>query len=330
MPGYFKGRTSPIKGRELPAEVLTQAEVDALLNAECPNAHHEARDRAIVWLIYRHGLKPIQVFKLARRHYEPGSGELVIPATKKMRERTIKLDSVGSRLLDEWFEVRRSLKVRPLAPLFCAIQARALGRPMETKAMRENLRARAERAGIDRRFSMEGLRKSGVEHAKGRSQTVEGRIESYVDDVAFSVRYPLAYRKWEDASDLYTLGATRHATRIGLDCREALMHFAQALADAEGVVLDIPASRTVARLRAVVAVASGRVGETASAFLEALIAYWGSVSDLAQRQTHGAEREGDDLTGEDARRLLFHTLLVMYEFDRALGEQDVRAVAAAA
>jgi hypothetical protein len=49
---------------------------------------------------------------------------------------------------------------------------------------------------------------------------------------------------------------------------------------------------------------------------EAIIGYWGAVSDLAQRQEHGAQKEGDPLTLEDSRRLVFHTAFVMYELDR--------------
>jgi hypothetical protein len=53
---------------------------------------------------------------------------------------------------------------------------------------------------------------------------------------------------------------------------------------------------------------------------EALVAYWGTVSDLANRQAHGARREKETLKVEDARRLIFHTMLVMFEVDRLLSK----------
>ncbi len=53
-------------------------------------------------------------------------------------------------------------------------------------------------------------------------------------------------------------------------------------------------------------------------FLEALIGYWGTVSDLIQRQVHGAQREVERLGIEDGRRVVYQTLNVMYEVDRAL------------
>ena len=42
------------------------------------------------------------------------------------------------------------------------------------------------------------------------------------------------------------------------------------------------------------------------------------MSDLVQRQEHGAQKEGEDLTYEDARRVLLHTAMVMDECDRIL------------
>jgi hypothetical protein len=53
-------------------------------------------------------------------------------------------------------------------------------------------------------------------------------------------------------------------------------------------------------------------------FLEALIAYWGTVSDLIQRQEHGSQKEGKELVWEDGRRVVFQTAMVMLEFDKSL------------
>jgi len=55
-----------------------------------------------------------------------------------------------------------------------------------------------------------------------------------------------------------------------------------------------------------------------SAFLDALLVYWGTACDLVQRQEHGSQREGAPLTWEDARRVVFQTMLVMYEVGRAV------------
>jgi hypothetical protein len=67
-----------------------------------------------------------------------------------------------------------------------------------------------------------------------------------------------------------------------------------------------------------VAARASKIGSTEKPFLEALVAYWGTLSDLIQRQEHGALREGDALVWEDDRRVVFQTCVVMYELSRAL------------
>jgi hypothetical protein len=53
-----------------------------------------------------------------------------------------------------------------------------------------------------------------------------------------------------------------------------------------------------------------------------MLAFWGAVSDLAQRQEHGAQREAEPLGWEDARRLVFLSAVVMYEIDRGAGPRS--------
>ena len=60
------------------------------------------------------------------------------------------------------------------------------------------------------------------------------------------------------------------------------------------------------------------LGEPVSAYLDALLAYWGTMSDLVQRQEHGAAKEGQLLVWEDARRVVVGTLIVMTEFVSAI------------
>lgn len=60
--------------------------------------------------------------------------------------------------------------------------------------------------------------------------------------------------------------------------------------------------------------------------MEALLAYWGTVSDLVQRQEHGGQKEGEPLEWEDARRAVLHTAVVMFEVDRVLTRKTSGAV----
>lgn len=51
---------------------------------------------------------------------------------------------------------------------------------------------------------------------------------------------------------------------------------------------------------------------------EVVLAYFGTASDLAQRQEHGALRDKRPLSDNDGRRVVFHTMLAMYEVHQTL------------
>lgn len=69
-------------------------------------------------------------------------------------------------------------------------------------------------------------------------------------------------------------------------------------------------AHVVARIKAVLEEKKKRLGSTGKQFLDALVAYWGAVSDLVQRQEHGAQKEGSSLTWEDGRRVVFQTAMI--------------------
>ncbi|MFN2397221.1 MAG: hypothetical protein ABR543_01045 [Gemmatimonadaceae bacterium] len=135
----------------------------------------------------------------------------------------------------------------------------------------------------------------------------------------FRRRYPTVYNKWADAeSKLWSAQSDRELTTIGHLCREAMQEFSSALVDAFPPP-NVPVNKasTVARLKAVLESAPG-LGGTERAHLAALVAYWGSLSDLVQRQEHGALKEGEPVGWEDARRVVFQTCNLLYELDRSL------------
>jgi hypothetical protein len=61
------------------------------------------------------------------------------------------------------------------------------------------------------------------------------------------------------------------------------------------------------------------LSKTDREFAAALLAYFGTTSDLIVRQEHAARKEGERLVWEDARRVVFQTASVMFELDRFLG-----------
>lgn len=152
----------------------------------------------------------------------------------------------------------------------------------------------------------------------------EGEIRRLFDQQPFQDRFSAAYQKWALAERLlWGADSQDQLTAIGHYCREAMQQFASALVALHQVADANPSSaNTVARLRAVIR--ARVVGETLPPFLDALVSYWGTVSDLVQRQEHGAQRESRAVTWEDARRVVFQTMCVMYEVDRALNDDSPR------
>jgi hypothetical protein len=149
-------------------------------------------------------------------------------------------------------------------------------------------------------------------------QTVVEDMRTYLIADEFRRRHPGAIAKWGQAETvLWSSDPGPELTTIGHHCREAMQAFAtETLGTVGGPEADPDVQHTISRMRTAI---SARVGSAAVRQLsDTLLSYWGSVHDLVQRQEHGATKEGDDLSWEDARRIVFQTLVVMYEIDRVL------------
>lgn len=152
------------------------------------------------------------------------------------------------------------------------------------------------------------------------AEAVENEMASYIQSREFQARYPAAYEKWLDAEKvLWAKQTSSRSTEIGHLCREAMQEFATGLVQKFGVeAADANKAHVVARVRAVIEAVKAPLGQTVFSFLDGLLQYWGCVQDLVQRQEHGAAREHDDVLWEDARRVVFQTLVTMHEVDRTL------------
>lgn len=151
-------------------------------------------------------------------------------------------------------------------------------------------------------------------------QRVEVSFRSFLDAETFRRQYPTAYQKWTEAEKiLWSADSDQQLTMIGHLCREAIQEFVTALVEQyqpPNVTAD--KAHTVARMKAVLAMNSERLSVTVQPFIKELLDYWGTVIDLIQRQEHGGQKEGQPLVWEDGRRVVFNTVVVMFEIDHAL------------
>ncbi|MEN3282093.1 MAG: hypothetical protein V7607_3233 [Solirubrobacteraceae bacterium] len=317
LPGFRKGKAPANKGRKTKAEVLTESDIELLMTSMSRTSAIGRRNHAIVWLMYRHEAKVGQITAMLRRHYPRDKDHIILPGQQGVGDRKVMLDARTRELLEEWWAARAALRPRPFAPLFCAVAKDASHSPVQGPYLRMMLARTAEEVGIERHVTCEALRVSGIAHRENQARGIGGRVFGYVDEEHFRNRFPEAHSKWRGAFDMCELDAERHATRIGHDSREALNIYAADLVHTHGAKVK-PSAGTVDKLRAVIDGQDDLSNRVRAMLRDALIPYWGTISDLAQRQEHGAEREGEDLTGEDGRRVVFQVMLLMYEIDRTL------------
>jgi hypothetical protein len=154
-------------------------------------------------------------------------------------------------------------------------------------------------------------------------QRVEAGTVKYLDADGFQQKYSSAYKKWKEAESLlWGSDSERQLTTIGHLCREAVQEFAATLVQLfQPPNIEPDKAKTVARLRAVLKVRENQFGDKEQAFLNALVVYWGTVSDLIQRQEHGGQKDRA-LVWEDGRRVVFQTAILMSEVDSSLSKNS--------
>jgi hypothetical protein len=150
---------------------------------------------------------------------------------------------------------------------------------------------------------------------------IEEETRRYLDGT-FKDRFPEAYARLAAAEQmLWKADAADNYTTIGHKLREATQQFATEMVQRHQVADAQPdPAKTKNRLRAVVESQRDRLGTARSDLLKALAEYQDAVNDLVQRQEHGDQKPGEALTWEDARAAVFHTALLLYEYDRLLNQ----------
>ncbi len=104
-PGYHKNREPANKGESYPAEVLSPAEIAALIHA-CPDTAAGIRLRALIAVLYRAGLRIAEALDLRLSDVDPGHGTIVVMSGKGGMRRTCGIDPVAMDLLVAWLERR--------------------------------------------------------------------------------------------------------------------------------------------------------------------------------------------------------------------------------
>jgi len=130
-----KPRSSPTSAgastsRRRPPEVLTEAEAIALMKACSARAPTGVRNRALIAVLWRCGLRISEALQLELRDVDLQAGTVRVRHGKGDRSRTVGLDEQTTALLARWLDRRRKLGAGARAPIFCTLQGGRLDSSM--------------------------------------------------------------------------------------------------------------------------------------------------------------------------------------------------------
>ncbi len=143
----------PNKGKTYAPEVLTREEVRALL-AACGRSATGLRNRGLLVVLWRGGLRVGEALALRPSDLDPAAGTLRVPRGKT-GHRTVGLDPEALAVVDQWAAHRSAVVgLGGRRPLFCTLR----GVTLQASYVRSMLKRLAARSGIERRVHPHALR----------------------------------------------------------------------------------------------------------------------------------------------------------------------------
>lgn len=147
------GQPATNKGRTFPPEVLTTDEVAALISGCSPRAPTGIRNRALLWLLYRSGLRVSEALDLRPADADLARHTLRVLHGKGDKATTRGFHPSATDALARWLDTRKALGIRS-GTLFCTLS----GGPVSDRYVRNLLHRLASQAGIAKRVHPHGLR----------------------------------------------------------------------------------------------------------------------------------------------------------------------------
>ncbi len=144
-------------GKTFPPEVLSRDEVMALMGA-CANSPAGVRNRALLVVLYRTGLRITEALSLEPKDLDLEGGAVRVLRGKGGRSRTVGIDPGAAAVVEEWLSIREAWLVpgrrSPGNTVFCQRD----GRPLASSYIRVLVPRLACAAGIEKRVHAHGLR----------------------------------------------------------------------------------------------------------------------------------------------------------------------------
>jgi integrase/recombinase XerD len=146
----------PRPPRRLDADLLTKGEIESLLRCCSSRAPTGIRNRALIALTWRTGLRIGEILALHEKDVDVHEGLLVVQHGKGDKRRVVGLDAGAAALLSRWLQARRKLGIPRSRPVFCTLR----GGQLDQSYVRHLLPRIGKRAGIEKRVHAHALRHS--------------------------------------------------------------------------------------------------------------------------------------------------------------------------
>jgi len=186
--------------RRRPPEVLSEAEAIALLKACSTRAPSGVRNRALIAVLWRCGLRISEALGLELRDVDLDAGTVRVRHGKGDRSRTVGLDEQTTALLARWIDRRKKLGPGARAPIFCTLQ----GGRLDSSYVRRLLPRLAAKAGIDRRVHAHGLR-----HTYAAELAREGTAINVIRDALGHTSLAVTDRYLRDVAPTHVIDTMR-------------------------------------------------------------------------------------------------------------------------
>ncbi len=131
---------------KFPVEVLNEPEVRRLIEACSNRAPTGIRNRALIAILYRGGLRLGEALALFPKDLDPRAGTVAVLHGKGDKRRTIGLDPGGFAMVERWLDSRRELGIDGRQSVFCTLG----GAPLKDAYVRALLPRLAPQAGIEK------------------------------------------------------------------------------------------------------------------------------------------------------------------------------------
>ena len=146
------------RGKRADADILVGDEVERLLNAG-NKSETAVRDRALIVVAYRTGLRCAELLALMMKDLDLGNGTIRVHHGKGDKERVVALDASGWKEVAAWISLRETWfpnKPPTSAPLFCTRD----GTTIDSRQVRAMFARRAKKAGLSKHVHAHGLRRT--------------------------------------------------------------------------------------------------------------------------------------------------------------------------